>query len=101
MSAKPLTDERLAEIRSLLRYESSISFHSARAKESMLLLLAEVHRLRAELAHAVPHARELALKDAARWMCEESPEAAFDRIHEAAQDAQRDANAALDKAVAR
>lgn len=45
-----LSPARLAEIRSLLRYESSISFHSARAKESMLLLLAEVERLNAENA---------------------------------------------------
>ncbi|MFE9337703.1 hypothetical protein [Streptomyces sp. NPDC007063] len=48
----PLTPERLAEARALLRYESSISFHSARAKESMLLLLAEAEEvapLRAEL----------------------------------------------------
>lgn len=47
-----LTVERLAEIKSLLRYETSISFHSARAKESMLLLVAEVERLRAELEAA-------------------------------------------------
>ncbi|MFB6977755.1 hypothetical protein [Streptomyces scopuliridis] len=40
-----LTPERLAEIKSLLRYETSISFHSGRAKESMLLLVAEVERL--------------------------------------------------------
>lgn len=45
-----LTDERLAEIKSLLRYETSISFHSARAKESMLLLVAEVERQRARIA---------------------------------------------------
>ncbi len=51
MPAGPaLTDDRLAEIKSLLRYESSISFHSARAKESMLLLVAEVERLRTEKA---------------------------------------------------
>lgn len=42
-----LSDERLAEIKSLLRYETSISFHSARAKESMLLLVVAVERLRA------------------------------------------------------
>ncbi|MFJ2630928.1 hypothetical protein ACIO6U_03050 [Streptomyces sp. NPDC087422] len=50
MSA-PLSPERLAEIRDLLKYESSIAFYSHRAKESMLLLLAEaeeVERLRAE-----------------------------------------------------
>lgn len=45
-----LTSERLTEIKSLLRYETSISFHSARAKESMLLLVAEVERQAAELA---------------------------------------------------
>lgn len=47
----PLTPERLVEIRDLLRYESSIAFYSSRAKESMLLLLAEAEeavRLRAE-----------------------------------------------------
>jgi hypothetical protein len=42
----PLSPERLAEAKNLLRYESSISFHSARAKESMLLVVAEVDRLR-------------------------------------------------------
>lgn len=42
----PLTPARLSEIKSLLRYETSISFHSARAKESMLLLVTEVERLR-------------------------------------------------------
>lgn len=47
-----LTDERLIEIKSLLRYETSISFHSARAKESMFLLVAEVEQLRAERAGA-------------------------------------------------
>lgn len=43
----PMPPERLAEIKSLLRYETSISFHSARAKESMLLLVAEVEQWRA------------------------------------------------------
>lgn len=47
-----LDDLRLAEIKSLLRYETSISFHSARAKESMLLLVAEVERQADELAAA-------------------------------------------------
>lgn len=42
----PLDDARLAEIRNLLRYESSITFHSHRAVESMWLLVAEVERLR-------------------------------------------------------
>jgi hypothetical protein len=58
-----LDDTRLAEIRSLLRYETSISFHSARAKQSMLLLLAEVERLNSELAGA----RTAALNEAADW----------------------------------
>ena len=35
---------RLSEIRDLLHYESSIAFYSSRAKESMLMLLAEAHR---------------------------------------------------------
>lgn len=48
-TTKRLTPERLAEAKSLLRTESSISFHSARAKESMLLLVAEVESLQAEL----------------------------------------------------
>jgi hypothetical protein len=41
-----LDDTRLAEIRDLLRYESSISFRSHRAAESMLLLLATAGRYR-------------------------------------------------------
>ncbi|MFF2940857.1 hypothetical protein ACFVSQ_13540 [Streptomyces niveus] len=45
-----LTPERLSEITNLLRYESSIAFYSARAKESMLLLLAEAKERRAERA---------------------------------------------------
>ena len=49
VTTKRLTPERLAEIKNLLRYESSISFQSARAKESMLLLVAEVETLQAEL----------------------------------------------------
>ncbi|GAB2718499.1 hypothetical protein [Streptomyces bullii] len=54
---QPLDDARLAEIRSLLRYETSISFHSARAKESMLLLLSEVEQWRATYgADALPGA---------------------------------------------
>lgn len=36
--------ERLREIADLLKYESSIAFYSHRAKESMLMLLAEAHR---------------------------------------------------------
>lgn len=53
---EPLSPERISEIKSLLRYETSISFHSARAKESMLLLVAEVERLRAELIAATEDA---------------------------------------------
>jgi hypothetical protein len=54
---QPLDDARLAEIRNLLRYETSISFHSARAKESMLLLLHEVEQWRATYgADALPAA---------------------------------------------
>ncbi|MPY47067.1 hypothetical protein [Streptomyces acidicola] len=54
---KRLDDARLKEIKSLLRYETSISFHSARAKESMLLLLAEVEQWRAIYgAEALPGA---------------------------------------------
>ncbi|WP_326739091.1 hypothetical protein [Streptomyces sp. NBC_01022] len=45
-----LTPERIAEIKDLLRYESSIAFYSSRAKESMLLLVAGVEQLRADLA---------------------------------------------------
>lgn len=58
MSA-PLSPVRLAEARALLRYESSIAFYSARAKESMLLVLAEAEeaaRLRAERDEAVQSA---------------------------------------------
>jgi hypothetical protein len=46
----PLSPERLAEIESLLQYESSISFHSAQARESMLLVVAEVARLSKRVA---------------------------------------------------
>lgn len=48
-----MTPERLSEIRDLLRYESSIAFYSHRAKESMLLLVAEAEeaaRLRTRVA---------------------------------------------------
>ncbi|UNZ20573.1 hypothetical protein [Streptomyces sp. 891-h] len=58
----PLSPERLAEARALLRYESSISFHSARAKESMLLLLAEAEeaaRLRARVAELEAAQRQI------------------------------------------
>lgn len=41
MSDTQMTPARLAEIRDLLKYESSIAFYSSRAKESMLLLVAE------------------------------------------------------------
>jgi hypothetical protein len=46
----PLSPERLAEIESLLQCESSISFHSAQARESMLLVVAEVARLTKRVA---------------------------------------------------
>lgn len=42
-----LDPERLAEIKALVRNETSIAFYSNRAKESVLLLIAEVERLRA------------------------------------------------------
>ena len=54
-----LTSERLTEIKSLLRYETSISFHSARAKQSMLLLVAEVERQAAERDEALRYAARL------------------------------------------
>ena len=115
MTADRLTPQHEAERVQGVLYEAITAFQNV-AKLSSLqhaqmrgylaehlapTLLAELAAVRAQLAHAVPHARELALKDASRWLCEESPNAAFDRIHEAAQDAQREANAALDKAVAR
>lgn len=40
-SEPQMTAERLAEIRDLIRYVSSIAFYSHRAKESVLLLVAE------------------------------------------------------------
>jgi hypothetical protein len=46
VTGKTLDEGRLSEIRDLLRYESSISFHSHRAAESMWLLVAEVERIR-------------------------------------------------------
>ncbi|MGW1160431.1 hypothetical protein ACWD48_19865 [Streptomyces sp. NPDC002519] len=102
-----LTPQREAEIaEDLATYHRNHSYPGAFVCCSAHLvadaaqeLLAELAAVRAELAHAVPHARELALKDAARWMCE-SPDAAFERIHQAAQDAQTAANAALDAAEA-
>ena len=39
-----LDDARLNEIRGLLTYESSVSFQSARAHESIWLLVAEIER---------------------------------------------------------
>lgn len=71
MSA-PMSPERLAEARALLRYESSIAFYSARAKESMLLLLAEAEeaaRLRSERDEAV-QARDEAVQSAVDGMRE-------------------------------
>lgn len=54
VGAEPkVTAERLAEIKDLIRYESSIAFYSHRAKESVLLLVAEAEeaaRLRARVA---------------------------------------------------
>lgn len=50
---EPLSAARLAEIRDLLKYESSIAFYSHRAKESMLLLVSEAEaaaRLRRRVA---------------------------------------------------
>jgi hypothetical protein len=58
----PLSPERLAEAKNLLRYESSISFHSARAKESMLLVVAEVDRLTALLEFEKEDAASLRTK---------------------------------------
>ncbi|MFD0437055.1 hypothetical protein [Streptomyces chartreusis] len=52
-SEPQLTPKRLSEIRDLIRYESSIAFYSHRAKESILLLVAEAEeaaRLRARVA---------------------------------------------------
>lgn len=61
-----LSAERLTEIKNLLRYETSISFHSARAKESMLLLVAEVERQAAELA-AIRKERDESTPLTIRW----------------------------------
>ncbi|MEV8432038.1 hypothetical protein ACWHLZ_27870 [Streptomyces chartreusis] len=58
-----LTPERLAEIRDLLHYGSSIAFYSHRAKESILLLVAEAEeavQLRSRIAGLE---RQLAAKD--------------------------------------
>lgn len=55
-----LTPERIAEIKDLLKYESSIAFYSHRAKESMLLLVAGVECMRAELAARPSRAEVLA-----------------------------------------
>jgi hypothetical protein len=49
--------DRLREIRDLLRHESSIAFYSSRAKESMLMLLAEAH-LAAEMRQQIAEMRE-------------------------------------------
>lgn len=57
--SESLTPERISEIKSLLRYETSISFHSARAKKSMLLLVAEVERLSRDITEQVRYAAAL------------------------------------------
>lgn len=64
-SAPQLTPERLAEIRDLIRYESSIAFYSHRAKESVLLLVTEAEesaRLRARVAELEAQRAELAVR---------------------------------------
>ncbi|MFJ4785058.1 hypothetical protein [Streptomyces sp. NPDC088794] len=53
MTDNRMTPERIAEIKDLLKYESSIAFYSHRAKESILLLVAEAEeaaRLRKQAA---------------------------------------------------
>jgi hypothetical protein len=61
-----LTPERIAEIKDLLKYESSIAFYSHRAKESMLLLVAGVECMRAELA--AHRSRAEVLAEASSWL---------------------------------
>jgi hypothetical protein len=108
MPVRPvLSDERLSEIKSLLRYETSISFHSARAKESMLLLVAEVERQRAriaELERPAVEAERNAIRQSYRELAHQAREdrdfeGAFDvdyRLREReAQWAREDAAAAL------
>jgi hypothetical protein len=67
MSETPMTPERLAEIRYLLRCESPIAFYSHRAKESMLLLVEEAEdaaRLRKQVAELEADAAMLAALEA-------------------------------------
>ncbi|WP_435215824.1 hypothetical protein [Streptomyces sp. bgisy034] len=74
-----LTPKRLAEIRDLVRYESSIAFSSNRAKESILLLVAEAEeaeRLRARVAAQDAQREALAerLRAGQRWQRGRRPE---------------------------
>ncbi|RSN13784.1 hypothetical protein DMH25_08330 [Streptomyces sp. WAC 01325] len=78
-SEPQLTPKRLAEIRDLIRYESSIAFYSHRAKESVLLLIAEAEeaaRLRARVAEQDTQREALAerLRAGQRWQRGRRPE---------------------------
>ncbi|MDQ0792060.1 hypothetical protein [Streptomyces sp. B1I3] len=61
-----LTPERIAEIKDLLRYESSIAFYSHRAKESMLLLVAGVEQLKTERSEIEQQVRNEIAEDFVR-----------------------------------
>ena len=56
---EPPSEERLKEAHDLIRYESSVSFHSTRAKETMLILLSEARAARALRVQAEKNAEEL------------------------------------------
>lgn len=104
MSETPMTAHaasiRLAQYGERTKTWSTATYDSGAEKalhEIAVALDAEVKRLRAELAHAVPHAREKALKEAARLVENHVPDDVFGQLWNAADEANSAANAALDQ----
>ena len=84
----PLSPERLAEIKDLLKYESSIAFYSSRAKESMLLLAAEAEeaaRLRADRAQVVAEVQRFGIYGSATTATKALVERASELVDENAR----------------
>jgi hypothetical protein len=84
----PLSPERLAEIKDLLKYESSIAFYSSRAKESMLLLVAEAEeaaRLRADRAQVVAEVQRFGIYGSATTATKALVERASELVDENAR----------------
>jgi hypothetical protein len=74
MSDNEMTPERIAEIKDLLKYESSIAFYSSRAKESMLLLVDEAEeaaKLRKQVAELESEPR---VADIIAWLYKKARE---------------------------